>query len=76
LTGYYNEDAIKTVDNIHIIGDSSTKFKFLADFIDTWTSILSIGDVLIHSFIFIVIFHTIKEINRGLMISSLEKETI
>lgn len=76
LTGYYNEDAIKSVDNIHIIGDSSTKFKFLTDFIDTGTSILSIGDVLIHSFIFIVIFYTIKEINRELKINSLEIETI
>jgi hypothetical protein len=63
LTGYYNKAAIQSVDNIHIVGDGAVKFKFLTDYIDTGSSILSIGDVLIHSFIFIVIYYTIKEIN-------------
>ncbi|MGB8454624.1 MAG: DUF5317 family protein [Anaerocolumna sp.] len=63
LTGYYNETAIQSADTIHIIGNEAVKFKFLTDYIDIGTSILSIGDVLIHSFIFIVIYYTIKEIN-------------
>ncbi len=66
VTGYYNEAAILTVDNIHISGDESTKFKILTDFIDVGYSILSIGDILIHSFIFIVIYYTVIEINKNL----------
>ena len=66
ITGYYNKSAIQAVDSIHIIWNESTKFKFLTDYIDIGSSILSIGDVLIHSFIFIVIYYTIKEINKSL----------
>ena len=66
LTGYYNKSAIQAVDSIHIIGNESTKFKFLTDYIDIGSSILSIGDLFIHSFIFIVIYYTIKEINKSL----------
>ncbi len=66
ITGYYNQSSIQSVDSIHIIGNESTKFKFLTDYIDTGTSILSVGDLLIHSFIFIVIYYTIKEINKSL----------
>jgi hypothetical protein len=66
LTGYYDESAIQTVDNIHIIGNEMTKFKFLSDFIDIGFSILSIGDILIHSFVFIIIYSVIKEVNQGI----------
>ena len=66
LTGYYNKSAIQAVDSIHIIGNESTKFKFLTDYIDIGSSILSIGDLFIHSFTFIVIYYTIKEINKSL----------
>lgn len=62
LTGYYSETAMKASD-IHVVGDSSTKFKFLTDFIDIGYSVLSIGDVLIHSFVFIILFNVIKELN-------------
>lgn len=63
LTGYYNEEAIRTADKIHSIGDDSTKFKLLTDYIDIGYSILSIGDILIHSFAFIILFYVIKEVN-------------
>ena len=66
ITGYYSDTAILTVDNIHINGDVSSKFKILTDFIDVGYSILSIGDILIHSFIFIVIYYTVIEINKNL----------
>jgi hypothetical protein len=61
LTGYYSEAAIKTADNIHSIGDVSTKYKFLTDYIDVGYTILSIGDILIHSFALIILFYVIKE---------------
>lgn len=67
ITGYYSESAIMTVDNIHIIGNEGTRFKILTDFIDIGYSILSIGDILIHSFTFIVIYFTIKELNKNLV---------
>jgi hypothetical protein len=63
LTGYYDQTAIGSADNLHVIGDVSVKYKYLTDFIDTGSSILSVGDLLIHSFIFIIIFYSIKEIN-------------
>ncbi len=63
LTGYYNEKAIKTADAIHAVGDASTRFKFLTDYVDIGYSILSIGDILIHSFAFVIVFFVIKEID-------------
>lgn len=63
LTGYYSEAAIKTADNIHSIGDVSTKYKFLTDYIDLGYIILSIGDILIHSFVLIILYYIIKAVN-------------
>ena len=63
FTGYFDEAAIGTADNLHIIGNASTKFKFLTDFIDIGTSIMSIGDIFIHFIIIIVIYYSLKEIN-------------
>lgn len=60
-TGYFSEEAIRTADNIHSIGDASTKFKLLTDYIDFGYCILSIGDMLIHSFALIILFYVIKE---------------
>ncbi len=63
LTGYYNELALISVDSTHMIGDGSVKFKILTDYIDIGWSILSIGDLLIHSFTFIIVYFSIREIN-------------
>lgn len=59
-TGYFDENVLGTVDQIHILGTEETKYKILTDFIDVGYSILSIGDVLIHGFIFLVVYETIK----------------
>jgi hypothetical protein len=72
VTGYYKESAMGVVDNIHIIGSEATRYKFLTDYIDLGNSILSIGDILIHSFTFIVIYYVIKEINKGLKYTTSE----
>jgi len=66
ITGYFNEAEVSTIDNIHILGDEATKYKILTDFIDVGYSVLSVGDVLIHSFVAIVIYNVIKEINIGI----------
>jgi hypothetical protein len=63
LTGYYSEAAVRTADTIHSVGDVSTKFKLLTDYIDIGYSILSIGDIFIHSFAFIILYCVIRELN-------------
>lgn len=70
ITGYFKESAIGVADNIHIIGNETTRYKILTDFIDLGFSILSVGDVLIHSFTFIVVYFAIKEINKDLIIKA------
>ncbi len=60
-TGYFNEAPLGTVDQLHVMGNEATKYKILTDYIDVGYSILSIGDVLIHAFIFMVVYNAIKE---------------
>ncbi|PKM62983.1 MAG: hypothetical protein CVU97_02555 [Firmicutes bacterium HGW-Firmicutes-21] len=61
----YVTDEVLTmgVDDLHIPMTSLTKLNFLADYIDTGFSILSIGDMFIHSFTTIVVFYAIKKMN-------------
>jgi len=60
-TGYFDEVVINTVDKVHVLGNEATRYKILTDYIDVGYSILSIGDVLIHAFIVIVVYNAIKE---------------
>ena len=64
LTGYFKKDAFAKVNDIHILGSATTKLKYLTDIFDIGYSILSIGDIFIRIFVFIIIFNTIKEINK------------
>ncbi|NCA93437.1 hypothetical protein EOM82_09490 [bacterium] len=63
LTGYYSESAILTADSIHVAGNELTNYKFLSDIIDIGWSILSVGDLFIHAFTFIIVFYTVRECN-------------
>lgn len=63
LTGYASPEAFHLVNDIHILGDSQTKLKFLTDYIDLGYSILSVGDVLIRVFVFMIVYNSIKKIN-------------
>lgn len=74
LTGYFDESAIGTADQVHIIGNEATKYKILTDYIDVGYSILSIGDVLIHAFIFMVVYNVIKENSNRYIQYSLKQE--
>lgn len=65
ITGYYDPSVFVTIDKIHVVGNAATKYKFLTDIIDIGYSILSIGDIFIHSFTFIIIYSVIKEVNKG-----------
>ena len=63
ITGYEKPEAFQVVNDIHILGGSTTSFKILTDFIDLGYSVLSIGDILIRVFVFLIIFNSIKKIN-------------
>ncbi len=64
LTGYYKRDVLQQgLDNLHILMDDTTKLNILGDYIDTGSSIMSPGDLLIHAFVAIIVYYTIKEIN-------------
>lgn len=65
ITGYINADSFSKVKDIHIMGSSATKLKFLTDYIDIGYSILSIGDVFIRMFTFIIFFNAIKHSNKN-----------
>lgn len=63
-TNYVKPDTFIKVNGIHVIGSELSKLKFLTDIIDLGYSILSIGDIFIRIFTFIIIFNTIKSINK------------
>ena len=65
ITGYYDSTAILTADKLHTIGTETTKYKFLTDFIDVGYCILSVGDLLIHAVVFLIIYSAIKELNKA-----------
>lgn len=64
ITGYAKIDAFDKVNDIHILGDASTKLKFLTDIFDIGYSVLSLGDIFIRGFVFIIIYNVIKDLNR------------
>lgn len=67
LTGYYKEGMLEQgLDNLHILLTSETKLNILADYIDVGWSIMSIGDLLIHSFTSIILYSTIVVVNTRL----------
>ncbi len=63
ITGYIEPGIFPLANDIHILGDTSTKLKFLTDYIDLGYAILSIGDIFIRFFVFIVIYNSIKSLN-------------
>ncbi|MCE5220316.1 MAG: DUF5317 domain-containing protein [Clostridium sp.] len=64
LTGRVMLKNFQRVNDIHILGDAQTKLKILTDFIDLGYTILSIGDIFIRVFVFIIIYNSIKRINN------------
>lgn len=63
LTGRSLEN-FQGMNDIHILGDSQTKLKILTDFIDLGYTILSVGDIFIRVFVFLVIYSALKKINN------------
>ena len=63
LTGHTNIETFNLVSNSHILGSSETKLKILTDFIDIGYCVLSVGDLFIRAFVFIIIYYSIKKIS-------------
>ena len=61
-TGYFTPNFAAVGDTLHMIGSASTRLAFLADYIDLGYCVLSIGDVLVHSFTFIIILATVHAV--------------
>jgi hypothetical protein len=60
-TGYYRPGMLEAgTDALHIPMTDATRLNFLADYIDTGFSVMSIGDLLIHSFVSVIVFYTLK----------------
>ena len=63
LTGYVKSDSFSVVNDIHVLGSTNTNWKILTDYIDVGYSVLSIGDLLIHFFSFLILYETIVALN-------------
>jgi hypothetical protein len=63
LTGYVTPEMLNTTDSLHIMGGAQTHLKFLTDYIDYGYCILSLGDVMIHLFVCIILYALIKAVN-------------
>lgn len=66
LTGYFNESAMLQYDTVHSLGNADTKFKIFTDYIDLGYSVLSLGDVLIRVFVFLILYYSIVYLNARL----------
>lgn len=64
ITGYVRPDVFTKVKDIHVMGSEASKLIFLTDIIDLGYSILSIGDIFIRFFAFIIIYSCIKSTNN------------
>ena len=63
-TGYIDIDKLNTIDGWHVVGDSTTKLKFLSDIFDTGYCVMSLGDILVRAFLFIVLYYSFKSIKN------------
>ncbi|MFA9399317.1 MAG: DUF5317 family protein [Clostridiaceae bacterium] len=66
LTGYVTHKSWMVVGDIHILGTSTTKLKFLTDIFDLGYCVMSIGDIFIRTFVFLIVFNTIKELSKDI----------
>lgn len=62
ITGYVNPRMLTQVSQIHILGDAHTRLYFLTDILDLGYTILSVGDILIRVFPFLVVYYSIKKL--------------
>lgn len=59
-TGYVSPEVFSRVEDIHSLGNADVHLKFLTDIIDIGYSILSVGDLFIRVFPFLIIYAAVK----------------
>lgn len=64
LTGYVDRDNFSLASGIHMKGTSECSYKILSDWIDFGSSVMSIGDLLVMVYAFLIIYNTIKIMNK------------
>lgn len=65
ITGYYKPGMFEKIHNdIHVLGNRDTKFKWLSDIFDTGYSIMSLGDLIIRLCVFVIFYSAINELNK------------
>lgn len=64
LTGYATIESFDKVQDIHILGSEVTKMKYLTDIFDIGYSVLSIGDIFIRVFVFLIIYGCVKTLQE------------
>jgi hypothetical protein len=62
LTGYVNPWMLKQLSQMHILGDAHIRLYFLTDILDLGYTILSVGDILIRVFPFLVVYYSVKKL--------------
>lgn len=67
ITGYVKSDSFIKANDVHVLGGINTNLKFLTDIFDLGYAILSIGDIFIRFYVFVIIFGVIKSINKSLV---------
>lgn len=63
LTGYVKADTFVGLTDIHVLGTQASHYIFLCDIFDLGYTILSLGDIFIHMFVFLTLYGTIKHFN-------------
>ena len=64
LTGYYRDGALEAAeDALHVLMTPDTHLNFLADVFDVGFSIMSVGDLLIHAFVTLVVYGVVVRLN-------------
>ena len=63
-TGYVDIERLNTIDGWHVVGDSATRLKVLSDIFDTGYCVMSLGDVLVRAFLFIVLYYSFKSTKK------------
>lgn len=64
IIGYANVEDFDKVNDIHILGNSDVKLKFLTDIFDIGYTVLSLGDIFIRVYVFIIIYNVVKNLNK------------
>lgn len=64
LTTGYVDSGIFTHSNLHILGNETTKYKWLTDIYDVGYSVMSLGDILMLISVFLILVLYVSRVNK------------